>query len=1520
MCFCLGLVELTVALRPNMDSNITDEDGGPCKDRLKADPGEFRIGGLEFYSCMLNGKGLPLNECGHYFAYLKEIDGYAACQPFQDTKNHGRIEFSTCALMRKNYVQGYKPRPAPIPCGDKDDPIKTMTQRLRDLAQPKCKKVLCRIAQEGSWKTMGSGKDKDWPKKAGAMDSGYKVTAEKKCTVKYEGMQLIDIDKLFDNLVTQDAKGRAQLRLSNAVQRRHDSAGLARGRYDRQGPTALEQTGRAQLRLSNAVQRRHDDRRVSHSLTMSQAVSDLGSQSFDPMWEEARADACDCVGPDWFFQSPVSLPAIWSTKSEWPRGANVYVAMPCHAQQNKQSLSCDDALQAWPTGVLAEQERKEAEQEAVVLKKFLGVGLGPVASCLSRGSEEHVDEASAFQHSDFISWSIVMGAEKEISELNDRVGQLQTQNAYLASRQSDAYLVSWVVELGPRLLGGFKLASFEFQIFRIESKKESTELFSRRTWGLALPKLAEQEGQVLEDCEDCLRLPQYALRGEASTLDCLPGIDGQEEEKASLKARLRDEIDSFEEKAISDESFMNYEEFSGSQTLLKGQMNRQKGATALSKRLPPLSQTWYSSPAPYTEDVRTKRKLLPKLLAKVVGPLASDATPRTPRAWRSNGDDATERLSRPKSCPDLKRSTHGAHGGRRDTGIAAWHRSRVTQIFGGEAAPKHQMPLGTVHFSGEGGVRRRLGKSVEALTLGFAVGVEPPAATLPPKSDETKPRRVVSMERIRALAEPKRKKPWKVSSTSISTDAEPDDAVPQAPEAAPEAVPEAVPAAGKTSVLALTVYRDEIDDDVWPQIVKSPVKVVFGILKSQGLDLRPTTSPWGRSWRADAVKTLPETSTSLQFFIRTPVAQVKECLRLSGLKGVYAVLKTEERRTDTAYAVVWLDLPLRELRVSAASLKTSMGLVRINKTSKISRGIRFHADDFDEPYKQLKPAAIPATHISVKAVAKLSPTPVGATFESVTGQSTSLGSRSSVFYVYSCLDVCLRHRAKAKAAPASTLAAPGTLETPGATSPSASAVISPVSAKTEKSVAFDTRSPKSGTSATPTSHAKTERSGRSAASKAKTEQSEYVSNFEDVTPTSNAKTEKSEAKTEPSEYDFEEATPTSHAKTEKSAAATEKSGASRAKTEQSEYVSNFEDATPTSNAKTEKSGAKTERSEYEFEEATPTSHAKTEKSAAATEKSAASRAKTEQSEYVSNFEDATPTSNAKTEKSGAKTERSEYEFDEATPTSHAKTEKSAAATEKSAASRAKTEQSEYVSNFEDATPTSNAKTEKSGAKTERSEYDFEEATPTSHAKTEKSAAATEKSAASRAKTEQSEHVSNFEDATPTSNAKTEKSGAKTERSEYEFEEATPTSHAKTEKSAAATEKSAASRAKTEQSEHVSNFEDATPTSNAKTENSGAKTEPSEYEFEEATPTSHVKTEKSAAATEKSGVGRDPLLRVQTEQSEYGFEEATPTSNAKTEKSGAPRTEHSEYDDFEEETPTSHSASDFEASPTNNAGK
>jgi len=62
--------------------------------------------------------------------------------------------------------------------------------------------------------------------------------------------------------------------------------------------------------------------------------------------------------------------------------------------------------------VLAEQERKEAEQEASILKK----------------KNKKIEEAVT------LSQQAQEKAEKDISEMNEQVSQLQTQNAYLASR------------------------------------------------------------------------------------------------------------------------------------------------------------------------------------------------------------------------------------------------------------------------------------------------------------------------------------------------------------------------------------------------------------------------------------------------------------------------------------------------------------------------------------------------------------------------------------------------------------------------------------------------------------------------------------------------------------------------------------------------------------------------------------------------------------------------------------------------------------------------------------------------------------------------------------------------------------------------------------------------------------------------------------------------------------------------------------------------------------------------------
>jgi len=80
-------------------------------------------------------------------------------------------------------------------------------------------------------------------------------------------------------------------------------------------------------------------------------------------------------------------------------------------ERQSQNLQAKTSMET-DAKVLAEQERKEAEQEAIVLKKK------------NKKIEESVAQSQTAQEK----------AEKEIVEFNDRVGGLQTQNAYLASR------------------------------------------------------------------------------------------------------------------------------------------------------------------------------------------------------------------------------------------------------------------------------------------------------------------------------------------------------------------------------------------------------------------------------------------------------------------------------------------------------------------------------------------------------------------------------------------------------------------------------------------------------------------------------------------------------------------------------------------------------------------------------------------------------------------------------------------------------------------------------------------------------------------------------------------------------------------------------------------------------------------------------------------------------------------------------------------------------------------------------
>ena len=123
-----------------------------------------------------------------------------------------------------------------------------------------------------------------------------------------------------------------------------------------------------------------------------------------------------------------------------------------------------------------------------------------------------------------------------------------------------------------------------------------------------------------------------------------------------------------------------------------------------------------------------------------------------------------------------------------------------------------------------------------------------------------------------------------------------------------------------------------------------------GLLKSMAVEFDAKSAPWGRTWRNSIGKCTPETAGSVLFHLRMASTKVQDLLKVSGHKGVYLAAKTEDKKVDPQFAVLLLEMPLSELKVAAASLKSSLGLVRSSRGhgSKVSRGIRCRSEDFAE--------------------------------------------------------------------------------------------------------------------------------------------------------------------------------------------------------------------------------------------------------------------------------------------------------------------------------------------------------------------------------------------------------------------------------------------------------------------------------------------------------------------------------------------------------------------------------------------
>lgn len=186
-----------------------------------------------------------------------------------------------------------------------------------------------------------------------------------------------------------------------------------------------------------------------------------------------------------------------------------------------------------------------------------------------------------------------------------------------------------------------------------------------------------------------------------------------------------------------------------------------------------------------------------------------------------------------------------------------------------------------------------------------------------------------------------------------------------------------------TVVVSWTIYRDEVGE-TWESIQQAPVKTTIELALGNQPEVSFIGPPWGRSFQKDKKKCSPNEATSLQFHSRINQDALTKILRISGMHGIYTTQKTEHKQISNAYQIVWVQLSSVDLIVTASTFPNHCGIVRNSKyDGKLSKGIRFLKGDFEEAFKQLKPGIDVPSLITPNYTYKITPVPLGATFDHI---------------------------------------------------------------------------------------------------------------------------------------------------------------------------------------------------------------------------------------------------------------------------------------------------------------------------------------------------------------------------------------------------------------------------------------------------------------------------------------------------------------------------------------------------------
>eukprot|EP00434_Breviolum_minutum_P003698 symbB.v1.2.003254.t1/scaffold157.1/size293134/1 len=180
----------------------------------------------------------------------------------------------------------------------------------------------------------------------------------------------------------------------------------------------------------------------------------------------------------------------------------------------------------------------------------------------------------------------------------------------------------------------------------------------------------------------------------------------------------------------------------------------------------------------------------------------------------------------------------------------------------------------------------------------------------------------------------------------------------------------------KSTVVSVTLWRDEWNPSDWQTVVRGPVKFVANAWTKEGHSDFFLGAPWNRFWKdSKGSQCQPENAATVGFFFRTPDASIVGLLRSSGENSIYLHPRTNDSENEPKWLAIWFNQPKSEVMLKAANSSFYLGLIRSTK----GYGIRVSQTDFKSAFEAWRPGQQLPDRRHMPLLFKLKPLPKGVT-------------------------------------------------------------------------------------------------------------------------------------------------------------------------------------------------------------------------------------------------------------------------------------------------------------------------------------------------------------------------------------------------------------------------------------------------------------------------------------------------------------------------------------------------------------